>query len=97
MPNGVGPAIARETQAALRTGGAFLVYQYSPKVRQFISPHFHNIDQGFEFWNIPPCQLYGAWKEDEVERSEESRAGKECVSTCRSRWSPYHENKKHRE
>src|SRR3546814_14826021 len=23
-----------------------------------------------------------------VERSEESRAGKECVSTCRSRWSP---------
>src|SRR3546814_1631979 len=26
----------------------------------------------------PPC------------RSEERRVGKECVSTCRSRWSPYH-------
>src|SRR3546814_2235094 len=25
-----------------------------------------------------------------VERSEERRVGKECVSTCRSRWSPYH-------
>src|SRR3546814_14309297 len=24
-------------------------------------------------------------------RSEERRVGKECVSTCRSRWSPYHE------
>src|SRR3546814_15414561 len=24
-------------------------------------------------------------------RSEERRGGKECVSTCRSRWSPYHE------
>src|SRR3546814_16920656 len=28
-------------------------------------------------------------------RSEERRVGKECVSTCRSRWSPYHEKKKY--
>src|SRR3546814_19918154 len=27
-------------------------------------------------------------------RSEERRVGKECVSTCRSRWSPDHYNKK---
>src|SRR3546814_14360117 len=27
-------------------------------------------------------------------RSEERRVGKECVSTCRSRWSPYHLKKK---
>src|SRR3546814_11800943 len=26
----------------------------------------------------------------ETVRSEERRVGKECVSTCRSRWSPYH-------
>src|SRR3546814_13084672 len=26
-------------------------------------------------------------------RSEERRVGKECVSTCRSRWSPYHYKK----
>src|SRR3546814_10993622 len=25
-----------------------------------------------------------------TKRSEECRVGKECVSTCRSRWSPYH-------
>src|SRR3546814_18486453 len=28
------------------------------------------------------------------QRSEERRVGKECVSTCRSRWSPYHYTKK---
>src|SRR3546814_17526351 len=28
------------------------------------------------------------------ERSEERRVGKECVSTCRYRWSPYHSTKK---
>src|SRR3546814_1351362 len=27
---------------------------------------------------------------DADHRSEERRVGKECVSTCRSRWSPYH-------
>src|SRR3546814_6091462 len=27
---------------------------------------------------------------EEPRRSEERRVGKECVSTCRSRWSPYH-------
>src|SRR3546814_10425145 len=32
--------------------------------------------------------------EDELARSEERRVGKECDSTCRSRWSPYHQKKK---
>src|SRR3546814_15139390 len=34
-----------------------------------------------------------SWSPDQVrgdERSEERRVGKECVSTCRSRWSPDH-------
>src|SRR3546814_9071431 len=36
---------------------------------------------------ISYCQ---AWlKPWENQRSEERRVGKECVSTCRSRWSPY--------
>src|SRR3546814_13199481 len=34
----------------------------------------------------PKCQ--------QPRRSEERRVGKECVSTCRSRWSPYHKKKK---
>src|SRR3546814_18182246 len=35
---------------------------------------------------FPQNQLWG-------ERSEERRVGKECVSTCRSWWSPYHQQK----
>src|SRR3546814_13997857 len=31
---------------------------------------------------------------DALVREEERRVGKECVSTCRSRWSPTHEKKK---
>src|SRR3546814_18306027 len=31
--------------------------------------------------------------EEPVGRSEERRVGKECVSTCRSRWSPDHKKK----
>src|SRR3546814_14982482 len=30
---------------------------------------------------------------DRAHRSEERREGKECVTTCRSRWSPYNEKK----
>src|SRR3546814_19580081 len=32
----------------------------------------------------------GAISSPSLTRSEERRVGKECVSTCRSRWSPYH-------
>ncbi|WP_416385181.1 class I SAM-dependent methyltransferase [Sphingomonas sp. LY54] len=63
LPPGVGPAIAAETAAALRPGGAFLVYQFSPKVREFIAPHFDRIDKGFEWVNIPPATLFWAWKD----------------------------------
>src|SRR3546814_10575575 len=38
------------------------------------------------------CHGGSAWPPDgrTRARSEERRVGKECVSTCRSRWSPYH-------
>src|SRR3546814_18325244 len=40
--------------------------------------------------------LYGTSESGDANaiRSEERSVGKECVSTCRSRWSPYHEKKK---
>ena len=34
--------------------------------------------------------LHGNTACSHVPRSEERRVGKECVSLCRSRWSPYH-------
>ena len=63
LPAGVGDSIAEETAAAIRPGGAFLVYQFSPKVRDFIAPHFERIDRGFEWRNIPPATLFWAWKD----------------------------------
>src|SRR3546814_6696105 len=43
----------------------------------------------------PPLPGSPAWgcqlpEKEAGQRSEERRVGKECVSTCRSRWSPYH-------
>ena len=63
LPPGVGPKIAEETHAALRVGGAFLVYQFSPKVRDFLALNFERIDHQFEPVNVPPAQLYWAWKD----------------------------------
>src|SRR3546814_18875969 len=40
--------------------------------------------------DITFAEVAPAIRPDGVERSEESRVGKECVSPCRSRWSPYH-------
>ncbi len=63
LPEGVGPAIAEATHDVLRPGGAFLVYQFSPKVKDFIDPHFTRIDHDMEWLNVPPAQLYWAWKD----------------------------------
>src|SRR3546814_6500424 len=40
-----------------------------------------NVNSAFEM--VGPAEA-------NIDRSEERRVGKECVSTCRSRWSPYH-------
>src|SRR3546814_15252079 len=65
--------------------------------------------QGKHYAQFPDRQSFRIYLEDlrepgirerllkiwtDPERSEERRVGKECVSTCRSRWSPYHEKKK---
>jgi len=63
LPAGAGPAIAAATARILRPGGAFLVYQFRARVRDFIAPHFRRIDQGMEYWNVPPCCLFWAWKD----------------------------------
>src|SRR3546814_17982084 len=49
-------------------------------------------EDGPAFAEINPDIPHGAVFAPKVweMRSEERRVGKECVSTCRSRWSPYH-------
>ena len=63
LPDGVGPAIASATARVLRPGGAFLVYQFRSRAREFMARHFQSIDDGFELWNVPPCFLFWGWKD----------------------------------
>src|SRR3546814_14767298 len=43
-----------------------------------------------EAFNPSRVAAWGPALKAYARRSEERRVGKECVSTCRSRWSPYH-------
>ena len=62
LPDNLGPVIAKQTAKAIRPGGAFLVYQFRARARDFMEPHFARIDNGFEAWNILPCYLFWGWK-----------------------------------
>ena len=62
LPDNLGPVIAEETAKAIRTGGAFLVYQYRARARDFMAPHFATIDHKLEYRNLPPCHLFWGWK-----------------------------------
>ncbi len=63
LPPGIGDAIGEATAKVIRPGGAFLVYQFSPKVLDFIKPHFERIDRGMEWINVPPAKLFWAYRE----------------------------------
>jgi phospholipid N-methyltransferase len=67
LPPGVGDSIAEATANVIRPGGAFLVYQFSPKVLDFIKPWFERIDRGFEWINVPPATLFWAWREGKAD------------------------------
>ncbi|MEM8697313.1 MAG: methyltransferase domain-containing protein [Pseudomonadota bacterium] len=64
LPDGVGDAIGAATGRVVRPGGAFLVYQFSPKCRDYIAPNFDRIDKDREWWNIPPAVLFWGWKNE---------------------------------
>src|SRR3546814_16264627 len=72
------------------------------KRHQFVPQEVRDIVAALDGAGIPVIEVthgdglggssfnYGFSRTPEQERSEERRVGKECVSTCRSRWSPYH-------
>ncbi len=66
LPPGVGDKIGAATARVIRSGGAFMVYQFSPKVRDYIAPFFERIERGFEWRNVPPATLFWAYREAEA-------------------------------
>ncbi|WP_260924551.1 class I SAM-dependent methyltransferase [Novosphingobium sp. 9] len=65
LPKGVAPAIAAATYRVIRKGGAFLVYQFRPKAKTFMTPHFKRIDDAIEPINVPPCFMWWCWKDED--------------------------------
>src|SRR3546814_2970919 len=81
----------RHTRCALVTGVqtcALPIFASYAQYEQTISAGQFGVDAVIDFDALTggtvPVGTY------HVPRSEERRVGKECVSTCRSRWSPYH-------
>src|SRR3546814_1095000 len=70
------------------------------RVRHWLRPCPQELPMGQETLYLAQASLsqagthgrpgFGTAAEKAARRSEERRVGKECVSTCRSRWSPYH-------
>src|SRR3546814_4440317 len=58
----------------------------SPPRAAAVHPHRRGLDGK----SALPVNMLGVTDHVASRRSEERRVGKECVSTCRSRWSPYH-------
>src|SRR3546814_8275737 len=80
-----GPKSSSQTEPYTIATGPF-----SPPPTWKVVPGFLRVTIGGRHTDIPitaPRALQGA---EDLIRSEERRVGKECVSTCRSRWSPYH-------
>src|SRR3546814_8450269 len=74
----------RHTRCALVTGVQTCALPISPSQPPHPTPWMGNLIFHIGDWLLAIAALLTQW------RSEERRVGKECVSTCRSRWSPYH-------
>ena len=80
LPAGIGPAIVDATHSVLRDGGAFLVYQFSARARDFMARRFKRISAGFEPLNVLPCRLFWGWKDAEEAQEAEAAAEPERVA-----------------
>src|SRR3546814_11003076 len=91
---------APTSQAAAQIGAVYFDQDSEDVERRAFSPRgalfrcgylgcfgFAAVLLGSGGYNLLPDNF---WVAAFILRSEERRVGKECVSTCRSRWSPYH-------
>src|SRR3546814_15389866 len=73
--------------------GIYYYFEHDPRKHTVVlcdSPNAHVAYPDYATLPYFPPERQYRRPEDHVWRSEERRVGKECVSTCRSRWSPYH-------
>lgn len=58
IPDAQREHILSETRAALEPGGAFMVYQFSPRVLGDLKRIFGDVERGFELLNVLPAHLF---------------------------------------
>src|SRR3546814_15004490 len=93
------PVIARINGFAIGGGNVFAtlcdlsIVADTAKLGQ-VGPKVGSVDAGwgtaFLARHVGDKKAREIWYLNLQYRSEERRVGKECISTCRSRWSPYH-------
>src|SRR3546814_13893323 len=99
----VPPLVMQAVEAA--QAEQFLMLRVHPSVREEVAAGLGAVRQAHpavgvielvEDVSLDPlsCVVVSEAGEVRAGRSEERREGKECVSTCRSRWSQYHAKKK---
>src|SRR3546814_20552825 len=78
-------------------GNARLKVAFSDALSLDLRGYYINADLDYDsFFGTPADSADVAKLDQYIGRSEERRVGKECVSTCRSRWSPSDSKKKKR-
>src|SRR3546814_19224547 len=77
-------------QGLVRGGGVDIVIAGHPESLERREPRHRIIAAKLGVIGIGFMLHHGLERIIDPLRSEERRVGKECVSTCRSRWSPYH-------
>src|SRR3546814_15604212 len=102
MPDGLGERFEALFEANGDGGGhaACVVARHFPWIDHWFPEWTHRVIRPMLAVNHPLSEavwhgfaVNPRWPSRETQRflrSEERRVGKECVSTCRSRWSPYH-------
>ena len=80
----------QEVWRVLKPGGTFMIVNESDGTKQADEKWTDIIDGMRIFTQEQLTQYLKDAGFSQIARSEERRVGKECVSTCRSRWSPYH-------
>src|SRR3546814_13996110 len=80
-------ATARADDPAIPEGTAMVKLTVREALRDAMAEEMRADDRVFVM-GAEVAEYQGAYKV--TQRSEERRVGKECVRTCRSRWSPYH-------
>src|SRR3546814_12811506 len=74
-------AIARLAKLELGAAGDHLLAEGDERLEDRLQPHH---------FGAAATDRQHVGGEGGLRRSEERRVGKECVSTCRARWSPFH-------